>query len=60
LIEYGAVIDSRTKNFRTPLHISCIRGNLGVIQALLMAGADADAKDLDGNTPAHFCAEHGH
>lgn len=25
-----------------------------------MAGADFDAKDIDGNTPAHFCAEYGH
>lgn len=25
-----------------------------------MAGADYDAKDIDGNTPAHFCAEYGH
>lgn len=25
-----------------------------------MSGADIDAKDNDGNTPAHFCAEYGH
>lgn len=25
-----------------------------------MGGADQDAKDIDGNTPAHFCAEYGH
>ena len=25
-----------------------------------MAGADQDAKDIDGNTPSHFCAEYGH
>lgn len=25
-----------------------------------MAGADPDAKDIDGNTPSHFCAEYGH
>lgn len=31
LIEYGAVIDARTKNFRTPLHIACIRGHFAVI-----------------------------
>lgn len=31
LVEYGAVIDARTKNFRTPLHIACIRGNFAVI-----------------------------
>ncbi len=31
-----------------------------MIQTLLMAGADSDAKDIDGNTPSHFCAEYGH
>jgi ankyrin repeat protein len=25
-----------------------------------MAGADINAKDIDGNTPCHFCAEYGH
>lgn len=25
-----------------------------------MAGADVDSKDVDGNTPSHFCAEYGH
>lgn len=30
-IEYGIAIDSRSKNFRTPLHVACLRGNLGVI-----------------------------
>lgn len=33
---------------------------MGVIQALLMAGADINAKDIDGNTPCHFCSEYGH
>lgn len=59
-VEYGSNIDARSRNFRTPLHIASIRGNLGVIQAVLMAGADINAKDIDGNTPCHFCAEYGH
>jgi ankyrin repeat protein len=29
--EFGGTLDSRSRNFRTPLHIACIRGNLGVI-----------------------------
>jgi ankyrin repeat protein len=59
-VEFGSKIDSRSRNFRTPLHIASIRGNLGVIQAVLMAGADINAKDIDGNTPCHFCSEYGH
>jgi ankyrin repeat protein len=31
LIKFGAQIDARTNNFRTPLHIACLRGNLTVI-----------------------------
>lgn len=31
-----------------------------MVQVLVMAGADTNAKDVDGNTPAHFCAEYGH
>ncbi len=31
LVDYGAMIDPRTKTFRTPLHIACMRGNFGVI-----------------------------
>ena len=31
LIKFNAQVDARTNNFRTPLHISCLRGNLSVI-----------------------------
>jgi len=31
-----------------------------VIQALVQHGADINAKDIDGNTPCHFCSEYGH
>lgn len=31
LIKFGAHVDARTNNFRTPLHIACLRGNLSVI-----------------------------
>ena len=35
LIKFGAQVDARTNNFRTPLHIACLRGNLSVIQGLV-------------------------
>ena len=37
-----------------------MRGNREVMLALLNQGADFDAQDSDGNTPAHFCSEYGH
>lgn len=58
--DYGAEVDARSRNFRTPLHIAAIRGSLSVLQTLLMAKADLNAKDVDGNTPCHFCSEFGH
>ena len=42
------------------MHIASIRGNLGIIQAILIAGTEINSKDIDGNTPCHFCAEYGH
>ena len=29
-------------------------------EALIENGADINAKDIDGNTPCHFCSEYGH
>lgn len=31
-----------------------------MLQALVQHGADINAKDIDGNTPCHFCSEYGH
>lgn len=31
LIQQGANIECKTKSLRSPLHIACIRGNLGVV-----------------------------
>lgn len=42
------------------MHIACLRGHLTVIKALVTAGADINAKDIDNNTPTHFCSEYGH
>ena len=51
---FGAFLDCKAKNLRTPLHVACIRGNSQVLQALLKQGADYDASDYDGNTPCHM------
>lgn len=31
-----------------------------MIQTLILREADINAKDVDGNTPSHFCSEYGH
>ena len=33
--KFNANMNARAKNHRTPLHIACIRGNVGVMNALL-------------------------
>ena len=50
--------DINTKNNKgeTPLHIAC-KGNLRMINHLVLKGADLNAVDNEGNTPLHFIAE---
>lgn len=45
---------------RTPLHLAAIRGNTGIVRALINSGADKDVKDFDENTPLHYSSEYGH
>lgn len=36
----------------TPLHFAANRGSTGIVKSLLLAGADVDTQDLDGDSPA--------
>ena len=48
----------------TPLHLACIRGETKVVQALLMAGANPNARAIDPTsldmTPLTWCAYAGY
>ncbi len=35
--------------------ITLLLADVSVVQQLLAAGADPDARDMDGNTPLHAC-----
>ena len=56
----GALVNSRGKLHRTPLHSACaIPGNTGMAMSLLNHGADPDLQDEDQRTPLHYVAQLG-
>ena len=66
LLEAGAEIEARATNSRwrqpygrdmTPLHVAAKVGNAAVFMALLEAGADPAALDVDGKTPLDYAKE---
>jgi ankyrin repeat protein len=53
LIQYGANIEARDVDGRTPLHHAAMDCHSDVAQALIEAGADVNARSADGQTPLH-------
>ena len=51
-----AVVDARTTDGSTPLHLAAAVGSREAAEALLDAGADATARTLDGDSPLHVAA----
>src|SRR4051812_43642225 len=47
----GVAVESRNDNGNTPLHLAAIRGDVNAVRALLKAGADANALNLEEATP---------
>jgi uncharacterized protein len=45
---------------RTPLMLAAFRGDIVTVRALLMGGADVNARDKDGDTALMFAAYRGH
>ena len=66
LLEAGADIEARATHLgwrqpngrdMTPLHVAAKRGNAAVFMALLDAGADPAALDIEGKTPLDHARE---
>jgi ankyrin repeat protein len=53
LVERGAVLNAREKNYETPLHLVSYLPDLKLVQMLLDRGANVNAEDNRGRTPLH-------
>ena len=53
LLEYGANVNTRSKDHSTPLHIASLFGNLEIVQLLIDHSAEVDTVDDFGKTPLH-------
>ena len=61
LLNAGADVGVRGGKYgNTPLHFAAFLGcGVGIVNSLLDAGADIEARDLGGETPLHFAVESG-
>lgn len=50
LLAAGAPIDATDRGGATPLCVAAVLGNLNMVKLLVEAGADVNARDLDGTT----------
>lgn len=57
LIEFGAKVNIRDEDYRTPLHLA---GTAKVVRILLESGADPNAKDKNGRTALHYGVRYFH
>jgi len=61
-LDHGARIDARGINDWTPLHLACLHGYIGLVQALVERGADINARTRidDRFTPLEEAIVAGH
>jgi ankyrin repeat protein len=50
----------RNAKGRTPLHIAAAKGQLEIVQILILSDAPLNARDNEGNTPLHLASYFGH
>jgi ankyrin repeat protein len=59
LLANGAEPSPRESSGGTPLHSAAGHGNAAIIEPLLKAGADKDARTKDGKAPRDIAAQYG-
>ncbi|KAI9668010.1 MAG: hypothetical protein M1821_000830 [Bathelium mastoideum] len=61
LVDYGAPVDSKDSDGRTPLLRAAMEGHKAIVRLLLGTNrVDVNAKDNDGRTPLLWAAKKGH
>ena len=59
LLDYGAEVDSRSSDGRTPLMLAASKGNKEIVNMLLQAGADPTLTDKSGATAESIAVAKG-
>lgn len=59
LLQHGADINMKTYKAFTPLHLSVISAEIGVMELLLRSGSDVNISSDDGKTPIHTACKNG-
>ena len=59
LLHRGAAVNPGPQPVRSPLHWAASHGSVGVMDLLLEAGAEVDARDERGRTPLMRCSNYG-
>lgn len=59
LLQFGANVDSRNDEDRTPLHFASSHGEEKIAEILIQYGADINAASALNSTPIHFAAQFG-
>lgn len=58
-MELGCTLEQPSFGGLRPLHHACNKNLERVVRVLLNGGADANAKDENGDSPLHFAAARG-
>ena len=56
----GHKINVQNNNGDTPLHLACSKGHSGIVETLMLAGADETITNDEGKTPAQVAESEGH
>lgn len=54
------LVDAQDEQGRTALHMAAANGHLDVVQALITAGGNVNAKNVEENSPLHYAALNAH